>query len=445
MHKQRLAVRARYEADLRNFHVAASRAGALTAIVLLLAGGALDYVIYPRELARFLIARVMASVAVGMVCLLLRKRVGKHAISLLTTVWLLVPQVMVAWMIHATDGAASIYYAGLNLAIFAVGIVLPMGVWQTAAFGLTTYLLYSLACATHPDWATQGSYFLVNSLFILFATIASAVYTLVNQRGRVRLFQMKEKVARTNRDLTRSHHNLVRIKGQLLQQEKMATIGTLTAGLLHEVNNPVNFSLMAIEVAMEEPLVRQHPLLEECLRDVRDGLQRIQYIVSDLKTFAYRNPQGDPGGSPFILEKAIDSAVRLASHELRGVRLTRHVPDDSLVFGDYAAIIGVLINLFSNAAHAMTKAGTATPQLHTNVKSVGGRLEITVRDNGPGIPPENLDRVFEPFFTTREVGQGLGLGLSISYAVVERHGGKLIVDSEPGCWTVFSFDLPRAT
>ena len=114
------------------------------------------------------------------------------------------------------------------------------------------------------------------------------------------------------------------------------------------------------------------------------------------------------------------------------------------MLGDEAAIIGVLINLFSNAALAMRKAGTAAPAIHTCGQWQDGRLHLTVRDNGPGIASENLARVFEPFFTTRDVGQGLGLGLSISYAVVERHGGLLFAESELGQWTAFSFDLPPA-
>jgi two-component system sensor histidine kinase PhcS len=229
----------------------------------------------------------------------------------------------------------------------------------------------------------------------------------------------------------------------LLQQEKMAAIGTLSAGLLHEVNNPVNFSLMAIEIAMEEPQAQDSPSMLECLTDVKQGMQRIQHIVSDLKTFAYRKPGAAADDVPFLFEKALDSSTRLSAHELRGVKLTRELPGDTLVLGDEAAIIGVLINLFSNAALAMHKAGTVSPQVHVTAQWHDDRLHVTVRDNGPGIAAANLARVFEPFFTTREVGQGLGLGLSISYAVVERHGGTLFAESELGKWTAFNFDLPR--
>ncbi|MNS89755.1 Sensor protein FixL [compost metagenome] len=195
---------------------------------------------------------------------------------------------------------------------------------------------------------------------------------------------------------------------------------------------------------MEEPQAKESESLTECLVDAKQGMQRIQHIVSDLKTFAYRKPGAEVEGTPFLFEKALDSSIRLTAHELRGVKVTRELPGDTLVLGDEAAVIGVLINLFSNAALAMRKAGTQQPAIHTTVKWADGRLHVNVRDNGPGIAPEHLARVFEPFFTTREVGQGLGLGLSISYAVIERHGGVLFAESELGQWAAFSFDLPRA-
>jgi two-component system sensor histidine kinase PhcS len=93
-------------------------------------------------------------------------------------------------------------------------------------------------------------------------------------------------------------------------------------------------------------------------------------------------------GTPFLFEKALDSSQRLTAHELRGVKMTREMPDDTLVLGDEAAIIGVLINLFSNAALAMRKAGTQSPAIHTTVRWEDKRLRVTVRDNGPGIAQE---------------------------------------------------------
>jgi two-component system sensor histidine kinase PhcS len=277
----------------------------------------------------------------------------------------------------------------------------------------------------------------------VFSIAGSTVYTYYNERVRRQLHSLKEEVAQKNGELEDINRNLAEIKGQMLQQEKMAALGTLAAGLLHEVNNPVNFCMMAIDVAVEEPAAKNSPLLMECLTDAKQGMQRVQYIVSDLKTFAYRKSGVDHESSQFLFERALDSSVRLVGHEVKGIKINRQLTPDTLVRGDEAAIIGVLINLLSNAALAMRKGATPQPTIEVSAEADGDRLRVAVRDNGPGITPENISRVFEPFFTTREVGQGLGLGLSICYSVIQRHGGLLAAESVPGEWTRFTFDLPR--
>ncbi len=440
-----VGLQSNYREELRDYRLLCSKAGGLTVIVLVLMGVALDYVVYPGEQKRFAIVRALTSALIGLAVLSLYTAKGRRHVQIITFFWLLLPQAMISWMIYATQGEQSLFYAGLMLTIFAVGILFPSGYWQTLAFGLATGAFYYLACWAHPGGISNPSKFKFQLILIIFCALASSIYTFFNEKGRFQLFRLKDEVARKNDQLARTNENLSQIKGQLLQQEKMAAIGTLSAGLLHEVNNPVNFCLMAIEVAMEEPQAKDNPSLQECLTDARQGMHRIQHIVSDLKTFAYRKPDAAADEVPFLFEKALDSSIRLSAHELRGVKITRELPADTLVLGDEAAIIGVLINLFSNAALAMHKAGTASPQVHVkaNWHEGDGRLHVNVRDNGPGIATENLARVFEPFFTTREVGQGLGLGLSISYAVVERHGGTLFAESQPGEWTAFNFDLPR--
>jgi len=428
-----------YQAELADFRVTFSRGGAYTAIVLVLLGVGLDYAQYPQLLTSFTAARLFVSLLIGGIVILLSSTVGRRFAPWLTLSWLLLPQIMISWMIWRTDGVLSPYFMGLNLAIFASGIALPFGLWQNLVFGVLSCGLYLAACLLHPGGMASAGTMTVNALLLLFAAAASAVYTFFNERIRFSLFRLKAEVSEKNAELEAINRKLLDIKGQLLQQEKMAAIGTLSAGLLHEVNNPVNFCLMAIEVALEEPAAKAESVLQECLVDAKQGMQRIQHIVADLKTFAYRKADAEAEAkTPFLFERALDSALRLIGHELRGVAVVRELPPDTLVQGDEAAIVGVLINLFSNAALAMRKAGTAGPAIHITGGWVEQRLHVTVRDNGPGIADEHLARVFD-------VGQGLGLGLSISYAVIERHGGLLYAESELGSWAAFSFDLSRAT
>ncbi|MCO5400080.1 sensor histidine kinase [Ralstonia soli] len=430
--------------EREGFRLSFSRTTALVGIVLVLMGCGLDYNTYPGELQPFFFARVFASVLIFVVYLILPTPWGRQRLSYLTLLWLCFPQVMIAWMISVTQGAESIYATGLHLAVFAAGSVLPFNTRQTIGFGVITYALYFLACLAHDPGSITGSTFFVNSQFLIFTSTLGVFCTYFNENSRFELFKLKEEVADKNIQLETINANLVDIKGQLLQQEKMAAIGTLSAGLLHEINNPVNFCLMAIAVAQEDPVAKDSPMLLECLVDAKEGMQRVQHIVSDLKTFAYRSPEKGEADAPFLAEKAIDSAIRLTSHELRGVSVERKLPPDTLVRGDEAAIIGVLINLLSNAALAMQKVQRENPRIEIAAEWIDNRLHVVVTDNGPGISEKNLTRVFEPFFTTRDVGKGLGLGLSISYSVIQRHGGTLAVTSQEGEWARFTFDLPRA-
>jgi two-component system sensor histidine kinase PhcS len=433
-----------YEAALRDFRLEFSQGGALTAIALVLFGMGLDHALYPHQELKFALVRCIVVALIFVVVVLIKTSWGKHRIQWLTCIWLLLPQVMIAWMIATTEGVHSMYYVGLSLAIYASGIVLAFGLWQNLVFGAISYLMYAVACLAHRDGIDPPGLFVVHSLFLLMSAAVSAVFTFFNERARLLLFQLKAEVAEKNQLLEKTNSDLAAIKGQMLQQEKMAAIGTLAAGLLHEVNNPVNFCMMAIDIAIEEPASNASPVLAECLFDAKQGMLRVQHIVSDLKTFAYRKPEGEPDGAPFLFEKALNAAIRLVGHEIKGVKLERDLPGDTLVRGDEAAIIGVLINLFSNAVLAMRKAGRRDMAIRVVACWEQGRLRVSVQDNGQGILPEHLTRVFEPFFTTREVGQGLGLGLSISYGVIKRHGGVLMAESEPGQWTRMVFDLARA-
>jgi two-component system, sensor histidine kinase PhcS len=430
----------RYHAELTEFRVTYSKAGCLTSIALVLAGSGLDYTIYPDRLTEFFLYRSLVAVLTGLIFAALFAATGKRYVRALTMLWLALPQIMIGAMIALTDGANSIYFVGLHLALYAVGIILPISFFEGIGFGLLTVVIYLVACAWHPDGFTNARNVAGHTLFILFSAVASAVCTWFNERARLRLFSLQHEVSEKNTTLQNVNASLAEVKGQLIQREKMAALGTLSAGLLHEVNNPVNYSLMAINMALMDPVTGQSADLKESLTDAREGMQRIQGIVSDLKTFAYQKP-GVDSLRVFLLEKAIESALRLCSFDLKGIKVDVALPQDTHVLGDEPAIIGVLINLLGNAAQALSGAGRAQPTIALHGEHRGERFCLAVRDNGSGIAPENIGRVLEPFFTTRDVGAGLGLGLSISYGIIQRHGGLLSVTSEFGAWTEFSFDL----
>ena len=412
-------------------------------MVLVIAGLGLDTAFYPDRAAEFAVLRLTTAALIGAVLLSYAFAWGQRHVRVLTYVWLALIQGMICWMIFLTEGEKSIYFVGLTFALSGVGFFLPLSLAESVGFGSLTMLGYTLACLLRPGGITEPQMLAGNMTFILFYSVIGAVISIYSDRWRWLSLQLKKEIEDKNERLESTNAALAQIKGHLIQQEKMAALGTLSAGLLHEVNNPVNYSLMAVNVALKGSAARDDASLRECLDDAREGMQRVQKIVSDLKTFAYQKP-GEESSRVFLLEKAIESALRLAGYELKNIEVSLDLPLDTHVRGDEPAIIGVLINLLTNAALAL-RAVTEGPRIELHARPVDGRLSLTVRDNGTGISQENLPRVFEPFFTTRDVGQGLGLGLSVSYAIIQRHGGTLRVASDWGAGTEFSFDLALAS
>lgn len=433
---------ASYEEALQQHLIFYSRVTCVVAIVLILGGVGLDAAFYPENLPEFTAVRLLVTALIGFTLWSYVTSWGAKHVRVLTYFWIALPQLMIAWMVFHTEGEASIYFVGLTFGISGIGTFLPLSVREALAFSAFTLVVYVLACVLREggvqQWATLGG----QLIFIVFYSVIVVMVSIYSGKWRRQTYALQTEVQRQKDELLAQNKALAEIKGQLLQREKMAAIGTLSAGLLHELNNPVNYSLMAINMAQTLPAAKSDEMLKESLVDAKEGMERIQNIVTDLKTFAYQKP-GDNSQRPFLLESSIRSALRLAGHELKGVTVALDVPQDTHVLGDEPAIIGVLINLFSNAAHALDKAKREQPAIAVKVETVAQRLCVTVRDNGQGILPENIGRVFEPFFTTRDVGAGLGLGLSVSYGIVQRHGGVLAVESEPGVWTEFTFDLPR--
>ncbi len=436
-----LAQMAEYQAQMGDFMVTLSLRGTRIGIILVLTGVSLDIVLYPEHLILFSFLRLITSALIFAMYLVSKTPWGARHICAVSVTWLLIPQVMIAYMIAVTEGGASLYWGGMTLAVFAASIVLPYGMLTNVIFGIASFLLYFLACVWHDAQFYLNRGFYIQSIFILMVACVGILGTIFKEWIGFRMFQLKTALAEKVNELQTVNRNLLEIKGQLLQQDKMAALGTLSAGLLHEINNPVNFCLMAVEVGLEDPAAAQSASLQECLRDAQTGMRRVQQIVSDLKTFAYRSPT-DGIDAPFFFDKVLDSALRLTSHELRPVNVKVDLHENRLVRGDEALIVGVLINLFSNAALALASKGSVPPTIEVSSRWNGTRLCVSVWDNGPGIASQNLERIFEPFFTTRDVGKGLGLGLSISYTVIENHGGTLVAESCEGEWTRISFDLP---
>ena len=239
------------------------------------------------------------------------------------------------------------------------------------------------------------------------------------------------------RDVTESR----RLQAQLVRADRLAALGTLVAGMAHEINNPLAFMMLGVDT-LERQLGREEAAIDSMratLGDIRHGIERIAGIVRDLRAFS-RSEEG-PRRSVADLRAALDAAARMVEHEVRqhGRLVTRYAELPS-VRADGSQLEQVFLNLLLNAAQALDRSRSGTIEI--DARPDGDRVVVTVTDNGVGIPSDQLGRVFDPFFTTKPVGAGTGLGLSIVHTLVSELGGEVGIESEVGEGTTVTVTLP---
>jgi signal transduction histidine kinase len=285
----------------------------------------------------------------------------------------------------------------------------------------------------------------------------------------VRLFESVE--ART-RQLAKSLEDLRNAQDRLVQTEKLASLGHLTAGIAHEIKNPLNFvnnfSAVSAELIDElrEALARAQ--LDNALRaeinEIADMLQgNLDKVVqhgkradSIVKNMLLHSRQGSAEHRPVDINALVEESLNLAYHGARAEKQGFNITFESSLdptAGEVDVfpqeITRVLLNLVSNGFYAATKRKTDAgagyePKLSAATRDLGDSVEIRIRDNGTGIQPEVREKMFNPFFTTKPAGEGTGLGLSLSYdIIVKQHAGSIEVDTQPGEYTEFKIILPR--
>ncbi|WNG44561.1 histidine kinase [Archangium minus] len=267
---------------------------------------------------------------------------------------------------------------------------------------------------------------------------------LLEETVRQRTLELEQ----TNARLTESLRQLQATQAQLLFADRLATIGQLAAGLGHEINNPLAFIIGNLDYVQQQ-LVRtagtstpeEHQELLEALADARDGAERVRLIVRDLKVLSHPN---DMERGPVDIVATLRGAVKVAAHELRDrARLVETLDAVAPVNGHTARLCQVFLNLLINAAHAISPGRAEQNEIRLSVRMCDAhRVVVEVSDTGCGIPPEHLDRIFNPFFTTKPVGVGTGLGLSVCHGIVTALGGELSVESEQGRGSTFRVHLP---
>ena len=250
---------------------------------------------------------------------------------------------------------------------------------------------------------------------------------------------------------------------QLLQSEKMAAIGQLAAGVAHEINNPVGYvysnlqslesyltdlfrltdavdsaasleDLRSIKKNIDYAFLRSD--LQDLLTESREGIERVKTIISAMKDFSHIEEEAF---KPADLQRGIETTLNVVNNELKYkaevIREFGEIPDVECIISQ---INQVVMNLLVNAAHAIDDFGRITVRTRHQQDTV----VIEVEDTGKGISPDNLNRIFEPFYTTKPIGKGTGLGLSLSFNIIEKHSGRIEAESEVGKGSCFRITLP---
>ena len=277
-------------------------------------------------------------------------------------------------------------------------------------------------------------------------------------------------------DLSKTHEELKKTQGELIQSAKLASIGQLAAGIAHEINNPIGFignnlatldkyaanlskvinAAGLLKKTVEKGDVKEAAkaaermtelekkldiryILEDSdnlLRESQEGIDRIKNIVANLRIFSRSDEKMD---ALCNLNEILDRTLNIAWNELKHkAEIKKRYGDIPTVKGNLQQLEQVFINLLLNASQSIEQKGTIGIRTYTKDKKV----YVEISDTGKGIPPETIDKIFDPFFTSKEVGKGMGLGLSISYGIVKKHNGAIYVESKPGKGTKFTVCLP---
>jgi two-component system NtrC family sensor kinase len=288
---------------------------------------------------------------------------------------------------------------------------------------------------------------------------------------RQEIVSTKIETEKQKRELELTLGNLKLAQSQLVQSEKMASVGVLTAGIAHELNNPINFmsgNVFPLQQDLEEvfsvlekydKVIHANKLEEffaevetlkkemdysyliheihSLLKGIEEGANRSSEIIKGLRSFSRLD---DEVIQFYDIHEGIDSTLVLLQNKIRDKITVRKEYGDFEGLECYPSKLNqVLMNILTNSIQAMEDGG----ELFIQTVSSAIGVKIIIKDNGKGMTPEVKEHIFEPFFTTKEVGKGTGLGLSISYGIIEKHNGNMDVISEPGKGTEFIISLPR--
>jgi len=439
------AFRTAFAAQERQARVGTGKVAALLVAGLMPFGSTLDLAVYPERFGFFLALRLSCAAVALVIWFLLTQPFGQrhHRLLGLLTAWL--PAFFITWMIYDREGPVSPYYAGLNLIILAISLVVRWKALESLVAVGGVILMYLAACVLYGQAGELGGLFVSNVIFMLETGVIVVVGNHFFNRLRFHEFLSRYELDERTRELEETLRKLREAEAHLLQQEKMASLGVMSAGIIHEINNPLNFaatSLFALRKKAKHLPPDQQADYQAALAEIEEGVNRVKNIVSDLRLFTHPNAESP---EDVDVAEALNTAARLLAGELgSAVHFERNLSPGLTVRANRNKLVHVLVNLLQNSLDALRRKSfdTQPPTIRVEGRAEDGRVLLTVWDNGPGIRPEDQPRVFDPFFTTKDVGEGMGLGLSICYRLMREFHGDIRLDSEPGRYCRFTLELP---
>jgi len=266
-------------------------------------------------------------------------------------------------------------------------------------------------------------------------------------RNQLVMAAIRRELADLNRELGAAMDKLKDNEVLLVRNEKLSGLGQMSAGIIHEINNPLNYAraglhaLRSFKKALPED---EHADYEEIVGDISEGVERVAQIVADLRQFT--RDDNRVGGEADLVE-VVERSRRLVSHQLgEKVTFTLKGPEKALITGNSNQLVQVFVNIFQNAIDAIeqriAEKGGEPGRIDIGLRSAAGGWEATVWDNGAGIPKEIIGKIYDPFFTSKDVGKGMGLGLSITHQILGRHRAHIEVDTRAGEFTCFTIFFP---
>jgi two-component system sensor histidine kinase PhcS len=434
-------------ANEQQVRISTGRLACALVFVLMPFGVLLDYFVYPDYVRKFLGLRLLCSLLIAGVWALHSTPIARKYYPVIGLPIVILPAFFITWMIHITD-SASPYYAGLNLIILAVSAV---GHWSFSETFLAIgfiIIMYLTSCLSKGLAGDSLGVIFNNFYFLILTGIIAICGNHFFSKLRFREFALHYELDMSRKALETSLVQLKENEAQLVHSEKLASLGRMSAGIIHEINNPLNFVTTALFTLRKKGISlppEQQQDYSETLKDVEEGVGRVKTIVSDLRVFTR---QATEHCDEVLVTEVVAAALRFLNIERNDqVQFEQVLPPDLTVWANKNKLIHILANLLQNSLDALkTKAFTdETPTIRIEGRNENGASILSVRDNGPGIAAAHLNKIYDPFFTTKDVGAGMGLGLSICYRLVEEAQGKIAVNTKPGkfCEFMLAFPAPK--